>query len=366
MESEKRIQAKALRGFMEQVFLRSGVPAPDAVTCADVLLEADLRGIESHGLSRLKMYIDRIKDGRQQPVTRIDILRENPSTALLDGNHGMGAVISTTAMRMAIKKAREVGTGTVAVKNSTHFGIAGYYPLMAAREDMIGICVTNTRPSVAPTFGVSPLLGTNPIAFGAPTDEDNPFLYDAATPIIQRGKVEVHARNDLPLPEGYVIDQSGYFVTDPHAILKNLNNDTNALLPLGGSGEDFGGHKGYGLGTIVEILSASLQGGPFMLGLTGFAPDGRKRPFSIGHFFQAISIEAFCEISDFKKTTGDILRTLRRSQKAAGQTRIFTAGEKEDIAHASNITEGILLAGNLVEELKMLAKSLEIDGSLFD
>ena len=161
---------------MEQVFLRSGVPAPDAVTCADVLLEADLRGIESHGLSRLKMYIDRIKDGRQQPVTRIDILRENPSTALLDGNHGMGAVISTTAMRMAIKKAREVGTGTVAVKNSTHFGIAGYYPLMAAREDMIGICVTNTRPSVAPTFGVSPLLGTNPIAFGAPTDEDNPIL----------------------------------------------------------------------------------------------------------------------------------------------------------------------------------------------
>ena len=360
MEKITRVPVVKLRKFTIDVFLSVGVPSDDAATCAELLLAADLRGIESHGMSRLKMYIDRILEGRQKPITRIDILRETPATALLDGNHGMGAVISTTAMRTAIEKAKKVGTGTVAVTNSTHFGIAGYYPLMAVKEDMIGICVTNTRPSVAPTFGVQPLLGTNPIAFGAPTDENIPFLFDAATPIIQRGKVEIHARKNKPFPPGYVIDHCGYPATDPHAILLGLNKDANAFLPLGGAGEDFGGHKGYGLGVMVEILSASLQNGKFLTDLIGFSVDGQKRPFGLGHFFQAISIEAFTSIDQFKKTTGNILRALRTSKKASGSARIFTAGEKEAEAEKVNQIKGIELSSNLVEEVNQLAANLKL------
>lgn len=365
MKNITLVPVDTLRNFTIDVFLAVGLPCDDAETCAEVLLASDLRGIESHGMSRLKMYIDRILEGRQKPITKIDILRETPATALLDGNHGMGAVISTKAMRMAIEKAKKVGTGTVAVTNSTHFGIAGYYPLMAVKEEMIGLCVTNTRPSVAPTFGVQPLLGTNPIAFGAPTDEDIPFLFDAGTPIIQRGKVEILARKNKTLPPGYVIDQSGFPATDPHAILLGLNKDANAFLPLGGSGENFGGHKGYGLGTMVEILSASLQNGQFLTGLIGLSTDGQKRPFGLGHFFQAISIEAFTSIDQFKKTTGNILRVLRASKKAHGAIRIFTAGEKEAEAEKANQLRGIELSPNLVEELNQLAASLKLIGYKF-
>jgi LDH2 family malate/lactate/ureidoglycolate dehydrogenase len=365
MDPIKRIPLIELQNFTMDVFRKVGVPESDAVICTEVLLAADLRGIESHGMSRLKMYIDRILDGRQKAVTQIDIRRETPGTALLDGNHGMGAVISSTAMRIAIEKAKKVGTGTVAVTNSTHFGIAGYYPLMAVQQDMIGLTVTNTRPSTAPTFGVQPLLGTNPIAFGAPTDEECPFLFDAATPIIQRGKVEILARKDIPLHAGYVIDDKGQPATDPHAILKGLNNDTNAFLPLGGAGEEFGGHKGYGLATMVEILSASLQNGYFLMDLIGFNPDGTKRPFGLGHFFQAISIEAFSDIADFKRTTGEVLRTLRNSRLAEGETRIYTAGEKEFTMEKINRAEGILVTPNLADELNGLAQTLGLSSYRF-
>jgi LDH2 family malate/lactate/ureidoglycolate dehydrogenase len=365
MNNYKYYPIEILLKFTRQVFIAVGVPEKDADTCAAVLLESDIRGIESHGLSRLKTYIDRIFSGQQNPVTKIQIVRESPTTALVDGNHGMGAVIAKKAMRIAMDKAKEFGTGSVAVRNSTHFGIAGYYPLMAVKEDLIGICVTNTRPSMAPTFGVQPLLGTNPIAFGAPTDEETPFLFDAATTIIQRGKVEVNARKGSLLPQGLVIDQDGKAATDPTAILTGLNNDTNSLLPLGGSGEEFGGHKGYGMATIVEILSASLQTGNFLTGLTGLAADGQKQPYGIGHFFQAISIEAFTDISDFKKTTGDILRTLRNSKKGEGYDLIFTAGQKEYAASLKSIEIGVPLSPNLVDELKQLSQTLKLENYKF-
>lgn len=354
------VPVQVLRSFAVDVFTAAGVPRGDAGICADVLIASDIRGIESHGMSRLKMYIDRIIDGRQKPVTKITIERETPSTALIDGHDGMGAVISTKAMSMAINKAKEVGTGTVAVRNSTHFGIAGYYPLMAVKEDMIGVCVTNTRPSMAPTFGVQPMLGTNPIAFGAPTDEGEPFLYDGATTIIQRGKVEIHARKDKLLHEGYVLDQYGNPAVDPHEILSGLNNDINSLLPLGGQGEEFGGHKGYGLATIVEILSASLQNGNFLTGLTGFSGIGNKQPFGIGHFFQAIAIDAFTSADEFKKTTGEILRALRNSKKASNSARIYTAGEKEAEESVKAIREGVSISTNLAAELNKLARDYNL------
>ncbi len=360
MEKPIIVPVQTLRNFAVDVFTAAGVPNGDADICADVLITSDIRGIESHGMSRLKMYIDRIIDGRQKPITKLTIERETPSTALIDGHDGMGAVISTKAMSLAIKKAKEAGTGTVAVRNSTHFGIAGYYPLMAVKEDLIGICVTNTRPSMAPTFGVQPMLGTNPIAFGAPTDESEPFLYDGATTIIQRGKVEIHARKDILLPGGYVLDQNGAPARNPHEILSGLNNDINSLLPLGGSGEEFGGYKGYGMATIVEILSASLQNGNFLTGLTGFSENGKKRPFGIGHFFQAIAIDAFTSAYEFKKTTGDILRALRKSKRANGRERIYTAGEKEAEESIKSYREGITISPNLVLELNKLAKDFKL------
>ncbi|MGQ9518066.1 MAG: Ldh family oxidoreductase, partial [Anaerolineae bacterium] len=258
------IPVEVLQHFMVDVFTGLGVPPADAAICADVLITADLRGIESHGIGRLKYYYDRIKAGVQKPITEITVVKETETTAVLDGGHGMGHVIAHRAMRMAIEKARQWGLGAVAVRNSTHFGIAGYYPLMAVKEGMIGLTVTNARPAIAPTFGTEPMLGTNPIAFAAPTDLPYPFCFDAATSITQRGKIEVLEREEKPAPAGWIINAKGDPVTDPTTILRELDAGNVALLPLGGAGELMGGHKGYGLAVMVEILSASLQGGAFL------------------------------------------------------------------------------------------------------
>jgi LDH2 family malate/lactate/ureidoglycolate dehydrogenase len=355
------IPVETARNFIRDIFIASGVPESDAVICADVLISSDARGIESHGLSRLKMYCDRIKKGIQNPVTQVEVIRESPTTAVLDGHNGMGQVIGVRAMQMAMDKAKQFGMGSVAVRNSTHFGIAGYYPLMAVKEDMIGMACTNTRPSIAPTFGVQPMLGTNPIAFGAPTDEECPFLFDAATSIIQRGKVEVLARKQKPVTPGWVIDRSGSPAVDADAILKGLTEDTNALLPLGGAGEEFSGHKGYGLATIVEIMSAALQSGYYLHQLTGFDENGRQRPFCIGHFFMAMRIDAFLDPEDFKRTTGNILRELRQSKLALGESRILTAGEKEFENERRAQKNGVAILPSLQKELLLLQKAYHLD-----
>ncbi len=254
------IPVETLKRFMVDVFTALGVPRDEAKTCAQVLITSDLRGIESHGVGRLKMYYDRIKQGILSPTTRFEVVTEGPTTAVVDGHNGMGHVIATRSMQMAIDKAKEYGMGSVAVRNSSHFGIDGYYALMAVEQGLIGLAFTNARPSVAPTFGVEPLLGTNPIAFGAPTDEEFPFLFDAATSITQRGKIEVLDRAEEPTPAGWVIDRNGRSATDTKAILEGLKKKEYALLPLGGAGETLGGHKGYGLSAMVEIISAALQG----------------------------------------------------------------------------------------------------------
>jgi LDH2 family malate/lactate/ureidoglycolate dehydrogenase len=263
-------------------------------------------------------------------------------------------------MQMAIDKAKIYGMGSVAVRNSTHFGIAGYYPLMAIKNNMIGMTVTNARPSVSPTFGVQPMLGTNPIAFGAPTDEEIPFLFDGATPITQRGKIEVLARAEKPIPEGWLIDSDNKPVTDSEKALQAMGQGAASFLPLGGAGELMAGYKGYGLGTIVEILSASLQGGAFLQGLTGIAADGTPQPFRVGHFFMAINIESFIDIQEFKATTGHILRDLRNSKKAPGSTRIYTAGEKEYEKSKIIASRGVEVNPNLQKEIKFLQKELAL------
>jgi len=356
------VSAEVLHRFMQDVFKGMGVPAGDAKISADILIQSDLFGIESHGIGRLKYYYDRLITGQHKPVTKFEIVREAPATAVVDGNHGMGMVIGYKAMSMAIEKARVYGMGSVAVRNSTHFGIDGYYPLMAAREGMIGMSFTNARPSIAPTFGVQPMLGTNPIAFGAPTDEEFPFLYDAATSITQRGKFETYERKGLPGNPGWVTDQNGETVTDASAVLAGLSKETVALLPLGGAGEDLGGHKGYGFATIVEILSASLQGGAFLHALSGFDAQGRKAPFRVGHFFMAISVESFTSLEEFKKTTGGILRELRAARRAPGQERIYTAGEKEFESEKIVRVQGVPVVPALQKDIKFLEKELKISG----
>ncbi|MGE5418458.1 MAG: Ldh family oxidoreductase [Acidobacteriota bacterium] len=345
--------------FMEDVFVGIGVPATDAKTCADVLVEADRLGIDSHGIGRLKpIYYDRIKMGIQEPVTKIAVIRETPTTAVLDGNNGMGHAIGHKAMSMAIEKAKTLGMGMTAVRNSTHYGIAGYYCLMAVKEGMIGITGTNARPSIAPTFGVENMLGTNPMSFGIPTDEDFPFLLDCATSVSQRGKIEVYDRLDKEIPEGWVIDRQGNTRTDTHQILKDLVSGEAALTPLGGIGEDHAGFKGYGYATVVEILSAALQGGAFMKALTGFDANGKAQPYHLGHFFMAISVEAFTELDEFKSTTGQILRALRASEKAPGQSRIYTAGEKEYMAWVERKDKGVPV--NLPLQKDMIAMRNEL------
>ena len=360
-EKTVRVAVETIHSFMIDVFTSLGVPRDEGKICAQVLITSDLRGIESHGVGRLKMYYDRVKQGILSTTTEFEIVKETETTALVDGHNGMGHVISVRAMQMAIDKAKQFGMGSVAVRESTHFGIGGYYPLMAVKQGLIGMAFTNARPSTAPTFGVDPLLGTNPIAFGAPTDEEFPFLYDAATSITQRGKIEVLDRAEKMTPAGWVIDREGKTAIDTEAILAGLKRKEKAFVPLGGIGEKMGGHKGYGLATIVEIFSASLQGGMFLHSLSGFDPEGSPRPHHLGHFFLAIDIEHFVSLEQFKKTTGDILRTLRNSTKAPGEERIYTAGEREWLKEKKIRAQGIPINPNLQENLLVMQEDLGLD-----
>lgn len=344
---------------MQSVFIGLNVPYKEAKICADVLIASDLRGIESHGVQRLKMYYDRILAGIQRPTTDFKIIRETETTALIDAGHGMGHVAAFRAMELAIKKAQKFGTGAVAVGNSTHYGIAGYYALMAIQKGMIGLTLTNARPSIAPTFGVEPLLGTNPLTIGCPTDEPFPFLIDCATSITQRGKIEVLARTKTPTPEGWVIDIDGNQSTDTIPILNKLMERTAALLPLGGAGETLGGHKGYGYGTAVEIIAAALSGGPFMRDLT------LAKGYKLGHFFLAINIESFLPLETFKKTAGNIVRELRSSKKAPGEKRIYTAGEKEYEMELTRKKTGVPVNPSIIQDLLTMQRELGLTGYSF-
>lgn len=323
-----------LEQFITDAFKAVGVPKEDAKICAEVLVMSDKRGIDSHGVGRLKpIYYDRIvKQKIQQPVTQLEIVRDNAATAVVDGHHGMGMVIGRRCMEMAIEKARTYGLGMVVARNSTHYGFAAYYPMMACDAGMIGITGTNARPSIAPTFGVENMLGTNPLVFGMPTDEGFPFTNDYATSIIQRGKIEQYEREGKECPPGLVISRDGQIKTDSAQILKDLVSGEAALTPIGGIGEETGGYKGYGFATVVELLSAALQQGKFLSALSGIGENGKPKPYGLGHFFIAINIEHFCDLNAFKKTAGDILRELRGSQKAPGAERIYTCGEKEHLA----------------------------------
>jgi L-2-hydroxycarboxylate dehydrogenase (NAD+) len=353
---------KTITDFVVDAFKGYGIPEEDAKVCAAVLLESDKRGIESHGVNRFKpIYLDRIKAGIQNPVTNFEIVKETKTTAVVDGHDGMGQVIGVKSMNMAIEKAKEYGMGMVVARNSTHYGIAGYYATMASQAGCIGITGTNARPSIAPTFGVENMLGTNPLTFGMPTDEEFPFVLDCATSITQRGRIEYYSRIGKSTPSGMVIGRDGQPQTNSDQILSDLNTGKAALAPLGGIGEELAGYKGYGYATVVEILSAALQQGNFLRALTGIGEQGEKVPFHLGHFFIAIDTEAFMGLDSFKKTCGDILRDLRGSVKAPGEDHIYTAGEKEYLVWQERKNSGVPINDAVQKELIKIRDELGLN-----
>ena len=343
--------------FTSDVFKKLGVPDNEAKICTDLIIEADLKGIYTHGLNRLKMYADRIQKSIQKSTTKIDKIRDEKAIGVWDGNHGMGQVISFYAMKECIKKAKHYGVGIITVRNSSHFGIAGYYAEMAAKENMVGVALTNARPAVAPLFGVTPTFGTNPISFCAPSNMEYPFWYDAATSIIQRGKVERLQRENKKIFTEAVINENGDFLTEPDLILSSILGKTAALLTIGGPTESSAGHKGFGLATIVEILSSALQGGAFLHQLSGFQ-NNQEVPLSLGHFFMAINIENFININLFREIVGDIMRGMKNSKLKPGKNKIFIAGEKEYLNKKRNQRYGIPVNENLFNELLDMQKKL--------
>ncbi len=322
--------------FMVDAFKAYGVPEEDAKICADVLMESDRRGIESHGCNRFKpIYLDRIDNGTLLPETKIDILKETPTTVVMDANNGMGMVASYKMMEMLIEKAKTYGMAGGAITNSTHYGIAGYWTTMAEKAGMIGITGTNARPSVAPTFGVEPMMGTNPMTFTMPTDEDFPYNFDCATSIVQNGKIEYYERMGKETPAGLVVTKDGGTMTDSGKILKDMRKGDCALLSIGGLGEATGGYKGYGFTTIVEILSAALAGGPFMKALSGKDEEGNNRMYRLGHFFFVINPEFFMGLDTFKRPPAISSAACARLRRRPGKTASTPPARKNGMRGAS-------------------------------
>ncbi|MGC8874360.1 MAG: Ldh family oxidoreductase [Chloroflexia bacterium] len=361
-----RVSPDRLREFVAQVFVALGVPQEDSEITADVLVEADLRGIDSHGVARLRRYVQGIRDGVMLPRPQIRVVHETPATALIDGGAGLGQPVGVRAMRLAIEKAKAVGAGFVAVRNSNHYGIAGYYAMMALQEgNLIGISMTNADVLVVPTFGRDAMLGTNPIAVAAPAGKERPFVLDMATSTVPRGKLEVYERLGKEMPIGWATDERGLDTTDAARVLRNLKNRAGGgLLPLGGAGELLSGHKGYGLALLVDILSGVLPGAGYADTIYPRTPDGKPLPANVGHFFGALRIDGFRPLEEFRATMDDIIRRLKDSPKAEGQTRIYIHGEKEFEAAERNRVEGVPLLGKVYDDLRAIAQEVGVDFDL--
>ena len=354
---------KTAYDFITDAFVGYGVPLEDAKICTDVLLESDKRGIESHGCNRFKpIYIDRIVDGIQNPVTNYEIIKETETTAVVDGHDGMGQVIGYKSMSLAIEKAKKYGMGMVVVRNSCHYGIAGYYASMATKAGCIGITGTNARPSVAPTFGVEGMFGTNPLTIGIPSDEPFDFVIDCASSITQNGKIEYYERIKEDVHPGTIIANDGTPVEgDAGVALKKIRSGEAALTTLGGIGEALGGYKGFGYALAVELLSAALQDGNYGKDLNGKDKDGNKVPYHLGHFFIAIDTNHFLGEELCRKKAGDIIRKIRDSKKAPGHDRIYTAGEKEYLVWQERKDKGVPISEPVQKEMSAVRDSLKLN-----
>lgn len=332
-----------LKDYVTRFFSALSIPEIDARIAADVLVSADLRGINSHGVIRLHTYYGgRLLNGQIDPSSPMTIIKESPATLALDGGSGLGQVVAYRAMSRCIEMADKAGLAITTVRNSNHYGIAGYYAMMALPEDMIGISLTNSQPLVAPTYGIPSVLGTNPIAVAVPAGEEKPFVLDMATSIVTIGRITVHDKSGQPIPEGWGINTHGELTRDPAEVL-----DGGALLPLGGPAE-MRGYKGYGLSLLVDLLSGVLAGAAF-----GDQVGHPSHPHQadVGHFFAAIKIDNFRTVESFKADMDDYLRALKAAPKLPGQERIYIHGEKEFEKAEKFQAEGVPLLAEIVDAL---------------
>ena len=340
---------EALKDYVIRFFKAMDVPEIDARIAADVLVSADLRGVNSHGVIRLHSYYgDRLKQKLIDPLSPIEVIKENAATLALDGANGLGQVVAYRAMSRCIEKADDAGLAITTVRNSNHYGIAGYFAMMALPEDMIGISLTNSQPLVAPTYGLRSALGTNPIAVAIPAGQERPYVLDMATSIVPLGRVSVYEKAGQSIPLGWGINSAGDLTEDPAEVTRG-----GSLLPLGGPAE-LRGYKGYGLSLLVDLLSGVLSGAAYG---TGVGKPSNERHADVGHFFAAIKIDNFRPVEDFKKDMDDYIRALKDTPKMPGQDRIYIHGEKEFELTEKYQREGVPLMVEVVEALKQAGES---------
>jgi L-2-hydroxycarboxylate dehydrogenase (NAD+) len=350
--------AEYLKEFTAEVFMRFGIAEADARQAADVLSKSDLRGIESHGVARLHTYFDMLELGRINVRPNIKVIRERSSVATVDGDNGLGLVVGPKANEIAMEKAERCGSGWVSVCNSNHFGIAGYYPLKALERDLIGWAMTNSTKLVAPLWGAERMLGTNPIAIAFPADNEPPIVIDMATSAVAYGKIEIALRKRSQIPKGWIIDKDGRDTNDPQAMI-----DGGAQLPLG-SEREMGGHKGYALAAMVDILCCILSGanwGPFAppFALRQQIPE-RSVGKGIGHFFGAMQIDGFINKDEFKKQIDEWIHVFRKTKPAPGTSGPLVPGDPEREAEAVRSKGGIPLIKPVVDDLLDISRKTGI------
>lgn len=321
-----KVQRKSLEIFCQHIFQSLQLSEDDAKTAAAVLVAADVTGIPSHGVARLGRYVNGLKTGLMIPNAPVEVVIDTPSSVIIDAHGAMGAPVSVKTMTRVIDKAQTNGSAFGCVKDSNHFGIAGYYARMALQKDMIGIAMTNTAALGVPTFGRQVMFGTNPLAFAVPADKEHAFVLDMATTVVTRGKIEVYDRLAKELPDGWAVDKTGKSAKHARSMLDDMQNRAGGgILPLGGLGKEFGGHKGYGLAVMVDILCAVLCGAPFGANVYD-TPTSSAR---VSHFFGAVKISCFRDPQDFRRDMDTMLKALRNCPTAEGEERVYFAGLPE-------------------------------------
>ncbi len=357
MNTEIRVPRHDLEQFCHTVFVALGVGEEEALDSSRILVAADARGIASHGVGRLWRYVNGLKKGIMKPRVQPTVLRETPISLVLDAEGGMGMSLSQKTMHAVIEKARVSGAAFASIRNSNHFGIAGYYSEMAAHADMIGICMTNTAALGVPTFASEAMFGTNPIAIAIPAEGGRVFSLDMSTTVVTRGKIEVCEREEAPLPAGWAVDTTGTVTTDAATLLEDmLFQRGGGILPLGGEGELFGGHKGYGLATMVDIMTAVTSGGEFGKSVK----DSEETSARVCHFFGAIRLDLFRDPQELKHDLGELLRQLNETRPAEGAKRVYYAGQKEREHEEACQTLGVPLSAKVYGQLVSIGEDLGI------
>lgn len=357
MDAAILIRRNDLETFVGACFVKLGLSSEEALASAEILVAADARGIESHGVGRLWRYKNGIQRGIMSGAVQPTILRETPLSLVLDANGAMGLSLSRKTMTRIIEKAKATGAAFSSVRNSNHFGIAGYYTEMAARADMIGLCMTNTAALGVPTFGRKAMFGTNPIAISVPAHSGRMFTLDMATTVVTRGKVEVYEREGKPLPAGWAVDTKGLGTSDAYRLLDDmLYQRGGGILPLGGEGELFSGYKGYGLAEVVDIMTAVLSGGVFGQSVM----DSEATSARVCHFFGAIRLDLFRDPEEIKSDMDRLLGELEHAEPAEGSLRVYYAGLKEHEAEARCARGGVPLSQKVADQLRRISEELGV------